>query len=435
MLLLYNIIQLLLIFLFAPLLLLALILSGKYRRWIPLRCGFGPERLVEKGKGAGPRFWIHALSVGETNSSRPLLLAIRKAWPEATIIFSVATRSGYETALSMADQVDLLLAFPFDLCWLVRKTILRLKPDLFILVETDFWPNFLHSLQEYKVPSLLVNGRISDKSIRLYRQLNWLFKPLFSSFVSIAMQTGADAEKILSLGVPPHKVKVLGNLKYDAVLEQESLPVSAFTQPGISWLPKGRIIWVAGSTHSGEEEFLFAAYNRVRALHPELYLVVAPRHVKRGNQIMTLAEKFGLHGTRRSRPMGGHGDFLLLDTMGELAGLYAVCDLVFIGGTLVPEGGHNPIEAASHGKAVLFGPHMEDFPEIADDLLNAGGAVQVGDEEQLFDRLSNWLDDELLRAEIGAQGAAVVANRRNVTARHLALIREILAKGEGHVWA
>jgi len=432
---LYNIFQVASLILLSPLLLIKAIISPKYRGRILLRLGFGIEELTAKLPETKQRIWIHALSVGEVLSAQPLVSELRKAYPEITLIFSASTKTGEELAREvMASEIDLFVPFPLDLYNVARKFITLINTDLFILVETDFWPNFLHLLKKKNIPAILVNGRISQSSFKRYKRFLFIFLPMFRIFRFISMQTTADANKMIELGVQPERVKALGNLKYDAVLpdtvgwDQEQRPTSFYrTQFGIS--PE-KIVWIAGSTHAGEEVPILSAYKRLSLLFPNLFLVVAPRNVERGREIKEIANRLGLTVRRRTAPFQDEefpgAPLLILDTMGELSRMYSFCDIAFIGGSLVPDGGHNPLEPAAFAKPILFGPYMDDFAEISTDLLEKDAAIVCHDEDDVFEILKQLLVNSSLRKEMGEQAQSLVLLHRGVSKRHLEIIQFIV---------
>ncbi|KPK28303.1 MAG: hypothetical protein AMJ61_03040 [Desulfobacterales bacterium SG8_35_2] len=427
----YNIFQITSLILLSPLLLVKAIISPKYRGRVLLRLGFGLEKLTQKLPEDGKRIWIHALSVGEVLSAQPLVRALRATYPDMGLIFSASTKTGEELSQHvMAKEVDLFVPFPFDLYGVVKKFIHCIGADLFILIETDFWPNFLHILDNENTAAILVNGRISQDSFARYQRLRFIFLPMFRIFRFISMQTKTDAEKMINLGVDAARVKALGNLKYDAVLpdtvgwEQEQRPISFYRQQfGIS---TEKVVWIAGSTHAGEEVAILSAYKRLSLLFPDLFLVVAPRKVERGREIKEIADSLGLTVRQRTAPLLDE-DFpgaplLILDTMGELSRMYSFCDIAFIGGSLVPDGGHNPLEPAAFGKPILFGPYMDDFTEISSDLLEKNAAVVCHDEDDIFEILKQLLVNGRLRNEMGERAQSLVLQHRGVTKRHLEII-------------
>jgi 3-deoxy-D-manno-octulosonic-acid transferase len=425
----YNLLMTVGVIVFSPLIFVKVILTPKYRHRFAGRLGLGPGPETGAVSSAVPRIWLHALSVGEVASARTLVRELRRAYPEGVLFFSATTSAGEDFArASLGQDVDFFVSSPFDLPWSVHRIVSRVRPDLFVLVETDFWPNILAELGRRGVPCLLVNGRISERSFRSYRRLRWFFSPLFSSFRYLAMQTEQDAENMRRLGMEAGKLRVLGNLKYDSVRPDGQAVTVARSALGIS--PKARL-WVAGSTHPGEEVVLFEALSRLVSPFPDLVLVVAPRNISRGPELRRLATRYGFAAGCRSESGSFVSGVLILDSLGELASLYSLCDLAFIGGSLVPERGHNPLEPVVYGKPVFFGPHMEDFAEISRDLLAAGAAGQVRHSGEMVAFVSRLLADAACRRRMADMGKKVLDARKGVTARHLALISEVLGARGG----
>ncbi len=428
MLILYNVLQLLALIVVGPLLFVKVILTAKYRQRLPQRLGVGLERQLAACPELPPRIWIHALSVGEVASSYALVKALRVAFPDVTLLFSTTTAAGAAFAKStLGNQVDFFIPFPVDMWPCVAKFLDYVDPDLFLLVETDFWPNFLHGLRNREVPTVLVNGRISCRSFARYHRWRFFFRPLFESFAALCMQTGEDGKRMVDLGVSAQSVRALGNLKYEAAGVE---PVGGEVCRDDFGIPVDRLVWAAGSTHGGEDEMALRVHQRLLADFPELLLLLAPRQVDRGGGLASLAEAEGLAVAQRS--LGGGGlsvSVLLLDTIGELSGAYHFCEVAFVGGSLVAEGGHNPLEPAAFARPVLFGPHMEDFLEVSRDLVLAGGALEVADEEDLYQRLRGLLADKKLRQQMGENSLALLAKEQGATDRHVELIRTLLLSG------
>jgi 3-deoxy-D-manno-octulosonic-acid transferase len=354
-------------------------------------------------------------------SALPLVQAVRAQLHPAQIVFTAATRSGRELAETLIrPHVDLVLFSPFDLWFSVRRYIVAIRPSLFVLVETDFWPEWLHMLHQEKVPTMLVNGRISSKSFASYRRFAFFCKPMFRCFDLLAMQTEQDREKMAAFGLPKERLAVLGNLKYDLPAPQSS---------PLALVPDNELLWVCGSTHPGEEEIIFAAFQQLLAeteLHGTLHLLLAPRQINRGEKLLRLASSFGFVAQLRSS--GGRsaaGRVLIVDSLGELAGCYSAARLAFIGGSLAAEGGHNPLEAAAQGVPVLFGPHTDDFAEITRDLTECGGAKRVT-EASLAATAALILTDETVHAAMANAAKRLVKQQRGAAARHLSAINLLL---------
>ncbi len=392
------------------------------------RLGSGLVEHISTLPSSQRRIWIHALSVGEVSSARSLVKGLRQKYPDASLVFSASTRSGEEYALStLNDNVDLFIPFPLDLYWSTELFIKTVNPDLFVLVETDLWPNFLGSIRRHHISSILVNGRMSEESFNNYRKLQFLFTPMLNTFDHLTLQTDEERIKMMELGVDGNKIKPLGNLKYDGLVNEGKTG-----KAGISLADSvaGKKIMVAGSTHTGEEEILLTAFAKLRERFPDLYLILAPRNVERGEEISAMVKNHNLSAFRRSQDDGLDGDILILDTLGELADFYALCDVAFVGGSLVEERGHNPLEPAAVGKPVIFGPHMEDFQEIAADLISCGCAVRVASVEDIVESVNNWLLHDSTAFDAGRKGKDLVQSMRGVTERHLELIDSILTGGE-----
>lgn len=418
---LYSILQ----FIFLPLLFLPIVaiclLIPKYRGRALPRLGFGLTR--GRYKKRKRRVWIHALSVGEVTSALPLVAGIKRDMPELEIIFSAATRAGATLAEKLfRNQVTFFIPFPFDILPVTRRFITILQPDLFILVETDFWPGMLAALRQKKVPALLVNGRISKKSMASYQRFSFLFRPLFASFSILSMQSSKDKEKLVGLGVQEQRIVSLGNLKYDTALFADDTRNQALSFS----LPRYKHLLLAGSTHEGEEEIILKSLVEIKKQYPDTYLILAPRNIERGAAIQRLATTLNLQANCRSQINAGGRDLLILDTIGELNRAYSHAHIAFVGGSMVAQGGHNPIEPAIFSVPVLFGLHMEDFSEVSYQLQDAGGAITIQGQDNLTPILTNLLQDEPHRQKMGSAAHEFIKGQQGVVSRHIKLIKEML---------
>ncbi len=426
---LYNIVQLVLLAVFLPFIILFILFSPKYRDRIPSRLGLGlaDQIAISKTSGNGaPRqtVWLHALSVGEVTSAVPLVAGLRKAYPQSRIIVSVTTRTGKHLADKLLQlSADHIIDSPLDILPVVALFTKYIQPDLFILVETDFWPNTLLFLKEKRVPTILVNGRTSEKSMNGYRRLRGFFVPMFQSFSFLCMQTERDVEKMKELGLPPKKLRTLGNLKFATIAGHPPRPEF---KPPADVLPKNRILFICGSTHPGEEKILIDTYIQLRKNHAEIFLIIAPRDPGRAAEIQLLAAAQGLSAALRSGNSAGRADLFILDTIGELIDFYALSNIAFVGGSLVRQGGHNPIEPAIMGVPVIFGPNMQDFSEIADALQRAGGATEISGGSDLGELLNRLLASQELRATQGLAARQCIEKQRGVIEKHIELISRIL---------
>lgn len=436
MILIYNTLLSILGLLLLPLILPVILGRDKYRGRTLERLGLKTGRIWERLRhlGGGPVIWIHALSVGEVTSAVPLVKALRQDMGSAVIVFTAATSSGKKIAETLiGPHVDLVLSGPLDLRFAVRQYIKTIRPNLFILVETDFWPNWLHLLNRRNIPVMLVNGRVSERSFASYKRFSFFFKPMFRCFALLSMQTEEDRKKMIELGLPADRVITLGNLKYDMADTAEKLPIFNHLTPDhpAPAQENEKIIWVCGSTHPGEEEVLFAAFSDLissivsnKNIQEQLFLIIAPRDINRGDELVQLARRFDLEARTRSGK-AVNGNVLILDTLGELSACYSLASIAFVGGSLVRQGGHNPIEPAVYGVPILFGPHMEDFAEIAQDLVACGGAKTV-DAESLTEAVSALLINNKTRSAMGLAAKKLVERHRGGVDRHLLAIQGLL---------
>ncbi len=328
--------------------------------------------------------WFHALSVGEVLSALPLVREVKRLEPEIQIAFSTATETGMSIARQrLSSEVQRFFFMPHDFPRAVRSLFERIQPRIFVLVETDLWPNLLHLLAENRTVTALVNGRISPGSYRNYLRCPGIARMVFTGFDLIFAQTEQDRRRFESLGVKGDRVVAAGNLKFDSSLPPLTRSEAARVRQQLGVDP-GRPVWVAGSTHEGEEEIVLRVHGRLRALFPNLLLILAPRDVKRRVEIEALCAAAGLDHAVRSRgePAGGKTVYLL-DTLGELARVYALGGAAFIGGSLVPFGGHNPLEAVSQNTPACWGPHFFNFHEIEKVLLGVGRCGRIESEDEM----------------------------------------------------
>jgi len=372
------------------------------------RFGFGAQR-------AGGGIWVHAASVGEAQAAAILIEALR-ALPRSPgeITLTCMTATGRARARALLPDIEVRYA-PYDLPGCVRRTLQRLRPRLLIVVETELWPNLLHQAAHAAVPILLASARISPRTTRWYQRLAGLLQPALHDQVSVAAQSAADAERFLQLGVPPERVQVSGNLKFDRAVAVD-LPARGAALRA-RYAP-ARPLWVAGSTQEGEEPIVLSAHRQLRERLPQARLVLAPRYPQRFDAVVALVQAAGLGVARRSRPQEQQPyEVLVLDSLGELMDFYAAADLAFVGGSLVPIGGHNLLEPASLGLPVLSGPYQFNSPDIARALRECGALTTVADASSLAAALIRLMGDPELRAREGRGARAAIEANRGALAR------------------
>ncbi|HSC27078.1 MAG TPA: 3-deoxy-D-manno-octulosonic acid transferase [Vicinamibacterales bacterium] len=429
----------------SPILLYQAIRYRKYIRSLPQRMGYLP---VSFNLDADESIWIHAVSVGEVLTARALLPELKANYPRLRIFLSTTTMTGQQVARSNLQYVDEVFYFPFDLGFSVNRTLRLVKPRLFIMMETEIWPNLLRACHRGGVRTALVNGRISSRSYPRYRLARPFFKRVLSHVDRFCMQSEESARRIIEIGAPRGRVTVTGSLKFDSLelpgrdggdaAEQRRYRLATVKDRGRQRvlryfrIPPDRPVVIAASTLKGEEEPILDAFQRVRAAAGNALLVIAPRKPERFDDVERLARRGGWNVARRSElrvDEEPRHDIVVLDTIGELAQLYQIATAVFVGGSLVDAGGHNILEPAVFGKPIVFGPHMQNFAEIAHAFLDSGAAIQIRSTRELAPALVDLLGDPVRRASLGAAARALVEANRGAREKTLAVLAELLPPG------
>ncbi|MCY4514189.1 MAG: 3-deoxy-D-manno-octulosonic acid transferase [Candidatus Tectomicrobia bacterium] len=347
--------------------------------------------------------WFHAASVGEVQGLHPIIAALHDRFPSRPVVLSTFTPSGKAMAQALVPQAGRIFLLPFDLPWIVAKIVRRLRPSALIVQETELWPNLFRCLGQLQVPIVLVNGRISSRSLGRYALIRPFTRQVLGNVSLVLAQSDSSAQRFQCLGVPAGKIRTVGNTNIDRALEQaQSVPPHPMA-PSLA----GRRVLVAGSTHEGEEAILVSVLRRLREQFPDLCLILAPRHLERVESIVRQVRATGLSVLQRSQYSGENEvrpDVIVLDTLGELVSLYKLCTVAFVGGSLVPVGGHNILEPVMFGKPLLFGPHMHHFPELAQLLSNAAGAIQVRNEVELLAQAAHLLTNPSKGDDMGRRG-------------------------------
>ena len=425
---LYNFLLTLLLIGTIPYFLFRSLLSKRFRKALPQRMGFFQSPSFKRP------IWVHAASVGEIFCSIPLLKKIKSEFPHSNIVLTTMTAAGNETAKSSLPETDQILFAPIDHPFIVRRTVKKIQPAILLIAETELWPNLLRSCGKKGIPIILFNGRISMKSFRRYLLFKFFFKECLRYLSLFLMQTEEDRARMVAMGGESQNVRAVGNLKFDQTFPSYTQQTVMEVSKALRLQGKEKIL-IAGSTHSGEEEILVGLYKELKKTDPDLVLILAPRHLERLEEVERILKKEALSWLRKtSFPIGAgrsdqeHPEVILLDTMGELMGIYSLGTLVFVGGSLVPIGGHNPLEPLFFRKGVLFGPYMFNFSEISSRLIEAGGAIQVSNKEELFSQLRRLLSDEGARKELGEKGYQFLHKHQGATERMLEEIRPFLIK-------
>jgi len=405
--------------------------SGSDCRSIKQRLG-DYSRQIAGATSSASRIWMHAASVGEVGVAESIVNALLPAVPGIRIILTTITKQGHVYAQRRLAGRAVCLYAPIDLPPAPVKALNALKPDILVFLETEIWPNLLTAAARRRIPTAIVNGRISSRSIHRYIKIRPLIRTALSGIDVFSMISSKDAERIQRLGAPSERICINGNAKYDSLASQAR---PALQQKVASQLNAGsnRPVWVAGSTREGEEETILDVYRRIRRGQPNLVLVIAPRHISRVPKLEGMMAHKGFASRRWTAfrtPNGKTTDsadaIVIVDTIGDLKGIYSISSLVFCGGSLVPLGGQNPLEAAVWGKPVLYGPSMDDFLEAKQLLETAGGGLQVQDGEGLYNAVRFLLETPSQAEEMGRNARLAVLSNTGAAEKHAAVIRRLL---------
>ncbi len=386
------------------------------------RCGFPPLKIKPCQEKS---IWIHAVSVGEVLSLQNLIVEIKKRHPNWGVYFSCLTDTGFRMAREKLEDVDEVFFVPLDFRVIVRKFFRQLKPQLFLLAESEFWPHLLREAHRATKGVLLVNGRISSRSFKRYKRIRFLINRILSNVSLFLVQTKRDKEMLERIGVDSSLVRVAGNLK--AEIELPLLGQSELEELRKSIdIPEGAKVIVAGSIRKGEEEPLLEAFRQAKELNGEIRLILAPRHPDRANEVAKICQKYAFEIQKRTAFLQRkEWDILILDTLGELTKFYAISDVVFVGGSLVPWGGHNLLEPAYYGKPVFFGPHMDNFAHLAEIFVEAGAARIVKSRADLVRVFS--LQDEGAHREMGQKAKETLQSLQGATEKTLQAIDNLMS--------
>ena len=394
-----------------------------------MRLGILPREKISRLKGKSS-IWLHTVSVGEAQAAAGLIKGLKQRYRDFNLVISTVTRTGNRIAQKLVEAQDLVIYLPLDIGPILRGVIRRINPRVFIVAETEIWPNLINNLNREDVSVALVNGRVSQGSYRGYRLIRPFFKRIIRGINLFCMQTEPDAQRIISLGADSNRVKVTGNMKFD-------IAGSEFTAESSQLgLREDEQLFIAGSTHPGEEEIILQVYEQLLGQYPGLRLLLAPRHTQRTKEIEKLVSRSGFSSERISRVSSAMNNqlriknpILILDTIGQLKPLYELADLVFIGGSLVKRGGQNPIEPAVFSKAIIFGPYMDNFLQISRAFLQQRAAIMVRNRSQLKQACIKLLSDSDLRQRQGRRAKKIIEEHKGATSRNLELITGLINKG------
>lgn len=390
--------------------------APSYARRVRERFGFGLPPMHQGG------LWVHAVSVGESIAAAPMIRALLERYPQQVITVTCMTPTGSERIQALfAHEPRIQHCYlPYDLPWASARFLDHLRPRLAVIMETELWPNHIHQCARRGIPVVLANGRLSQRSARGYARFARLTRPMLAELSLLAIQTEAEAERFRQLGARPECVQVTGSIKFDLSIDPALL--TRAEQLREQWQASGRPVWIAASTHEGEDEVILAAHRQLLATHSDALLILVPRHPERFDSVFALCAERGFSALRRSlaQPVDAQTSVLVGDTMGELLFLYALADITFVGGSLVPNGGHNLLEPAALAKPILSGPHLFNFLEIAALLRSAGALQEVDDADGLATAVQRLIELPRDAATMGAAGLAVMKANQGALERLLA---------------
>ncbi|MCX8042862.1 MAG: 3-deoxy-D-manno-octulosonic acid transferase [Desulfobacterota bacterium] len=424
----YNLMLLVLAVILSPVIIVLVLSQHKYRTGFLEKCTLSYPILQLHERP----LWIHAVSVGEVMAAAPLIREIKRWYPRLPVIVSTITVTGNLTARRNLKKVDGVIFFPYDYPVIVKRCIKRIRPRAFIALETEIWPNMLRELNRHGIPAMIVSGRISERSYKNYYLFRFFFRRVLAYVACCCMQSEGDAQRIIAIGADPTRVVVTGNVKFDLQIP----PISEHEHRRLRdelKIQEQQPVIIAGSTHRGEEELFLEIFKTVKQRFPDALLILAPRHPERFDEVATLLQRSGMHWHKRTLLATHHAatqptDIIMLDTIGELAKIYSLGTVIFIGGSLVPVGGHNVLEPGVFKKPVVFGPFMENFAEIARILTERHAACQVQNKEECASQILRLLEDPDLRARIGNAAFRVIEENTGAVARSLAMIEKTVGK-------
>ena len=423
----YNIAAIIIAFLIIPVFCVRSVREKGFVERIKQSLGFFPEHALDRVEKK-ECIWVHAASVGEIVATSPLIKEFRKEFPHSPILVSVVPTSGYEMANRIIKDADAIIYFPLDLPFVAAHVLRRIRPRVFLPVETELWPNFLKTARHLRIPVMMVNGRISDRSVKQYKHLHSILRDMLGTVKLFAMQSSIDADYIKRLGADPAKVTVTGNTKFD----QTYTDVSPEEKQRIireMGLEQNDGIFLAGSTHRGEEEPVLNAFRAVREKHPQARLVIAPRELLRTAEVVHLCKSAGFTvacRTELQKHPGNNEDIVILDTIGELGKVYSIGDVIYVGGSLIAHGGHNILEPAAHGKAIIVGHYMFNFKDTHALFKNRDAVITVQNGKELAQQVVKLFDDPAERHRMEEVTLSIVKENKGASRKSAILLRKML---------
>jgi len=388
------------------------------KRW-PERFGFFPHKITQ------PSIWIHAVSVGELQAAIPVINALQIRYPDTPIVVTSTTPTGLARAQAVFADRIITGHIPYDLPGALRRFLTRTQPKIVIIMETELWPNLFEQCKQRKIPVAVVNARLSERSARGYQRFSTLTQFILQRISWVAAQNKADGQRFLQLGLPPERLTITGNVKFDQTVQATAVEQGKILKATFG----SRSVWIAASTHQGEDEHVLASFSELKRHHSSLLLILVPRHPERFNSVADLCARQNWHVVRRSlkQAVSKNTDVLLGDTMGELMTLFAASDVVYMGGSLVPTGGHNMIEPIALGLPIITGPHTFNFAQITQQLIELKAAQQIKNVNELTRAVSYYLENTQQRQTAGAAGLQWLQENKGATKNVVQHLSELIS--------
>ncbi len=402
-----------------------MVFTGKYRKSLGPKLGLMDPAIFQNMRGS-PRIWIHAVSVGEVTAAEPIVASLRMHFPESCIVLSTSTETGQEMARLLVTGVTSFIYYPLDIPFVVKKVIAKVRPDVIVLTETELWPNFIRACKEQGAKIVVINGRISQHSYQKYAMTRFFWKNILNLIDEIGVISETDAKRLLAIGAESLPVRVIGNAKYDSLAAKASPSVREEMENKLN-LTIADKVFVAGSTHDGEEKIIINVYRRLLERYPDFKLIIVPRHPERGQAVVSLVKEIGFADCMTMTQINGGRHrtderIIIIDVIGELFKVYSLASVVFCGGSLVPKGGQNILEPAAWGKVIFYGPSMEDFTDEKELLEQAGAGITVRSGEELFNGIIKLMSEPDTLAMKGEEGRKLVVANMGAAERYAEMV-------------
>ncbi len=390
-----------------------------------------PKRLISYLEARQRPIWLHAVSVGEVASLRELIERLSNFYPQYPLVISTITPQGKELACKLYKEKAFIFYLPLDLSFIIKRVVKQINPRIFLVVETEIWPNLYYFLSKRNIPIIILNARLSERSIKFYRLAKFLLRRVFNKISFVAAQDAVSSQRFLELGLTPFRLKLTGNMKFSTKAFSEA-KLSEFKNHFQKLVKEEEILFLAGSTHPPEEEIILETYKILKESYPQLRLLICPRHIERSQKISQIVERFGFKPLLLSRWAEretlelSKDEVFILDTVGELIYFYSLADIVFVGGSLAKYGGHNILEPAFFSKPIVVGKYMFNFQEIKKVFLEEGACIEVKSKKEFLSVLFKLIEDKVLREELGRRARNILDKSKDTLKENFEIIKNFL---------